>query len=269
MIKLYNSANLIRKKSYILTVIAVCCLFIFYGSKNAYALDITAGATSWCALGEQKSAGADYDTVMESDPALLFGPTMSVKLSKNFNLTFVCLYGKFSYKDKDDVSPKFKSKRSDADLALNYRLNNYFKIFAGMKYLSFDMTQVEYTNGSDTSVNDGKHEFLGCGLGLSATYPIAVNLFLLATLSGFSGWGSEKVDVRGLKNFSFDAGINDYGINSNLSIAYYIASASTSISLGGRFQYFKTKYEEDNFFPVTIKNRIYGITLSAAYSFNI
>ncbi|MCL1864465.1 MAG: hypothetical protein FWF73_01490 [Spirochaetes bacterium] len=118
-------------------------------------------------------------------------------------------------------------------------------------------------------VNDGKHEFIGGGLGISATFPVAGNLFLLATLSGFSGWGTEKVDVKGARNFSFDAGINDYGINSNLSIAYYIASASTAISLGGRYQYFKTKYDEAKFFPLSIKNTIYGITLSASYSFDI
>ena len=272
MIKLYNLANLLIKKSYILTVIAAGALFIFCGSDKANAVDITAGAISWCAWGEQKSAGANPDTVMESDPAFLFGPTLSVKFSENFNLTFVFLYGKFNFKDKDDVYSKFKAKRSDADLALNYRLNGYLKIFAGAKYLSFDMAQVEYAYGpgaADISVNDGKHEFIGAGLGLSATFPIAQNLFLLATLSGFSGWGTEKVDVKGSKNFSFDAGINDFGVNSNLSLAYYITSASTVISLGGRYQYFKTKYDEKQFFPVSIKNTIYGVTLSASYSFDL
>ena len=269
MVKLSNTfflTNLIRKKSYIITVIASCCLFALLGSEKAHAIDMTVGATSWCAWGEQKSTGADSNAAAKSDPALLFGPTLSVKISESFNLTFVYLYGKFNYEDPGD---SFKSKRSDADLALNYRLSDYFKVFAGAKYLSFDMMQVEYISGSNLSVNDGKHEFIGAGFGVTATFPITENLFLLATLSGFSGWGTEKVDVSGSKNFSFNAGINDYGINSTLSLAYYITSASTVISLGGRYQYFKTKYDEDKFFPVAIKNTIYGITLSAAYSFNI
>ena len=270
--KLYNPlslANLIRKKSYTITVIAGCCLFAIIGVSEAYAVDMTIGATSWCSWAEQKSAGSSSDISAKSDPSLLFGPTLSVKISESFNLTFVYLYGKFNF---DDSGNSFKSKRSDADLALNYRLSDYFKLFAGAKYLSFDMMQVEYIYGStpgDISINDSKHEFIGAGFGVTGTFPILENLFLLATLSGFSGWGTEKVDVSGSKNFSFNAGINDYGINSTLSMAYYITSASTVISLGGRYQYFKTKYAEDQFFPVSIKNNIYGITLSAAYSFNI
>jgi hypothetical protein len=193
---------------------------------------------------------------------------MSVKLSESFNVTFVYLFGKFNYEDHGD---SFKSKRSDADLALNYRLSGYFKVFAGVKYLAFDMMQVEHiASATETAINDGKHQFIGGGLGLSATFPLANSLFLLATLSGFSGWGYEKVDVTSAsKKFSFDAGLNDFGINSNLSIAYYISSASTAISLGARYQYFKTKYTESKYFPVTIDNTIYGVTLSAAYSFDI
>ena len=269
--------NLIIKKSYIFTIIAGCSIFALCGSNSAYAVDITAGATSWCAWGEQKSSGADNDAVMKSDPALLFGPTLSVKLGDNFNITFVYLYGRFNFKDKDDVYPKFRSKRSDADLTLNYRLNDYFKVFAGIKYLSFDMRPVRYNSKIGGllyySENEGKHRFFSGGLGLTATFSITNNLFLFATLSGFSGWGTEKVNVisetTGLKKDSFDVGINDLGVNSNLSLAYYITSASTIISLGVRYQYFKTKYDEDKFFPVTIDNTIYGITLSAAYSFDI
>ena len=262
---------LIRKNFYIFTVITICCVCTFFASNKAYAIDMTVGATSWCAWAEQNSTGSYPNISAKSDPALLFGPTLSVKLSDDFNITFVYLYGKFNF---DDSDASFKSKRSDADLALNYRLNNYFKIFAGAKYLSFDMMQVAYqyvnTIGAlVTSVNDGKHEFIGAGLGVTATLPLGANLFLLATLSGFSGWGTEKVDVSGGRNFSFDAGINDFGINSTLSLAYYITSASTAISLGGRYQYFKTKYDEAQLFPMSIKNNIYGITLSAAYSFDI
>ena len=245
-----------------------CCLFSFPGY-NAKAIGVTIGAIGWYAWGKQKSSGAEPDAAMESDPAFLYGPIVSVKLDENLSLRFVYLYGKFDYKDKNYIYPDFKSKHNDVDLALNYRLNDYLKIFASIKYLSFDMAQVEYTYGGagDISANDGKHTVYGGGLGLTATLPLAKDLFILATMYGFTGWGSEKIDVTGLNQFRSDVSTNDYGFNSNISIAYYIDWASTTISLGGRYQYLMAKYKNDSFFPVDIKYTIYGITLSAEYSF--
>ena len=252
------------KKSYISTVVLFCCLFALYGRNNAYALDITAGMTSWYAWGEQKTSGADKNFKMESDPTLLFGPTLSAKLSENFNLTFVYLYGKFDYEDKKN-GEKLKSKRNDIDLALNYRLSDYFKIFGGIKYMSFDTVQMEYTN-FEIYTNGGNYSGIGLGFGLNVTFPIAENLFLLATLSGFYGFGEEKI-VQSDGSSNGRTGGRDTGYNSNLSVAYYIASASTAISLGGRYQHFNSKGRND--FPTTITNTIWGITLSATYSFNI
>ena len=39
-------------------------------------------------------------------------------------------------KDDGSVKAKSKYKRSDSDFVLNYKLNDYFKIFEGMKYLT-------------------------------------------------------------------------------------------------------------------------------------
>ena len=238
---------------------------IFFDAGKAYAVDITAGATTWYARGEQYSASGTFDDHVGSDPAFLFGPTLSVKLNENFNLTFVYLYGKFDYKaEHGTTTDDFKSVRSDTDLALNYRLNDYFKVFAGIKYLAFDMMQVEYFDGTSSFMNDGNHTCFCGGLGISAVFPIMENLFLLGTISGLYGHGKDKIYASGS---SFKTGFDDYGLNANLSIAYYIAPASTTISLGARTQYFKTKYSDK--FPVTVENQIYGITLTAAYSFNI
>jgi hypothetical protein len=57
------------------------------------------------------------------------------------------------------------------------------------------------------------------------------------------------------------------GVNTSLSLAYYIEPASTTINLGGRYQYIRTKYEENT--DCMDENHFYGITLSATYSFGI
>ena len=124
------------------------------------------------------------------------------------------------------------------------------------------MIPIEY----NTYKSGSGHSFLGGALGLSATFPITENFFLLATLSGLYGSGEGEIYMSGV--FAYKAKFNDYGINSNLSIAYYIAPASTTISLGARVQYFEARYRDEKF-PITIKNTIYGITLSATYSFDI
>jgi hypothetical protein len=57
----------------------------------------------------------------------------------------------------------------------------------------------------------------------------------------------------------------EYGINSNFSIAYYISSISTVISLGGRFQYFITSYDKFR----SDRHMFYGATLTATYTFSV
>ena len=271
-----------RKKTYIITVIVFCCVFTLYGSDKAYSLDITAGLASWCAWGEQTMSGANYNPDMQSDPALLFGPTLSVKFAENWNITFVYLYGKFNYEDKDSpgsyvptiYQSKFKSKRSDIDLAINYRLNDYFKIFAGIKVMSFVMLPFEFMEdyggggggGMANNVNPSDTRCDGLGAGLNATFPVAENLFLLGTLSGFIG--NAKVDVNTGSQI-MQKGFSYKGINSNLSIAYYIASASTTISLGARYQYFKIESNDWDAWSIKVNYSIYGMTLGATYSFSI
>ena len=141
-----------------------------------------------------------------------------------------------------------------------------------MKYLSFDTIRTTYSDGGGSSKiyeNDGNHSGWGFGYGLNATFPIAENLFLLATLSGFYGFGEDKVnETSGLGGDSFHTGGRDIGFNSSLSIAYYIDSTSTVISIGGRYQYFNSKTNE-KLFNIKMNNKIYGITLAATYSFGI
>jgi len=214
----------------------------------SYAVDISAGATTWYAWWDMENEDSDSDT--DIDPTLLYGPALSVKFNDSFNLSFVFLYGKFEMKEEggsEDVT------RMDSDLALNYRLNNYFKLFVGGKYMG-------YTQG-----NGFDHLGIGPGAGISAVVPVGGDIYLLGNASALYLWGEEE-HTDDDENDVTDK-YNEYGLNSSLSLAYYIAPASVTLSIGGRYQYFKTTYEDEDIDELT--HQFYGVTAAATYSFSL
>ena len=233
---------------------------------KAHAIDISVGATTWYSWWDWNHMDSLAD--LKVDPTFLYGPALSVKFNDDFNLTFIYLYGKFKVNvEGDDAGEDWKMsiKRRDSDLALNYRLNDYFKIFAGIKYMTY-LFSLPMSDGNFTLEQNG----IGPGLGLSAAYPMLENLFLIGNISCMYLWGDEKIVNKKQESKS---DIKQYGINSSLSIAYYIEPASTVISLGGRYQYYKTAYynidKDDWELLNAYKDKFYGITLTATYSFSI
>ena len=201
-----------------------------------YASDITIGATAWYAWMERHP---DNFPTEKLGSALLYGPVLSVKYNEDYNLTFIFLYGKYD-----------EFEKRDSDLALNYRLNNYLKLFIGTKYMGYTDALIQ-------------HNAFGPGAGVSATVPVTNDIFLLATLSGLYLFGNEKFDDSVVIEEDV---LNEYGVNGALAFAYYIADYSTAISVGWRYQYYKTDYKEK---ALNIKTSCYGITLTATYTFGI
>jgi len=253
---------------------------------TGFGFDITVGASAWYAWGSRYEDVQDYSIRNNNeyafDPTFFFGPAISVKLNSDFNITFVYLYTKFNYTENvyEDLGGtygvKSKIKRSDSDFALNYKLTDYFKAFAGIKYLGYEIKSsydVDVLNIHQSS--QSKHDSFGPGLGLSATFPIIDNIFILGTVSGFYLFSTGEDFKDNLlydkdRPASMTVGYNEYGINTNISVAYYISQISTVISLGFRYQYFMTDYEDyEPFLINNIKNQIYGITLTATYTFGI
>lgn len=230
------------KKIFTIIVMTAACLTILR-PVNLSAAEISAGATTWYSWWDFNNS-KDTNNNTEFDPALLYGPALSLKISEDFNLTFVYLYGKFDMKEESFTT---KMSRSDSDLALNYRLNSIFKIFAGAKVMSYKMT------------NFG-HNSKGPGAGVSAVIPLDGNFFLLGNLSALYLWGKDD-------NKDEEESFEEYGYNSNLSLAYYIPEASVTINAGGRYQYFKTVYDDQNNGEIT--HKFYGMTLSATYTFSL
>ncbi len=202
-------------------------------------MDVTVGATTWYAQWKMDGSSS-------VDPALLYGPMLAIQLTDNFGLTSVFLTGKL----EDDSGPVYH--RYDSDTTLNYRLNSYFKIFAGFKYMGYRMEfDNEYTN-YDLSV-DG----IGPAAGISVVLPLGANFFVLANGSAMYLWN--KFSETGQSDSTDKA----YGANATASLAYYIAPASVTLSLGGRYQYLKYTGSSDS------KHDIYGVTAAATYTFNL
>lgn len=213
--------------------------------KASQALQVGIGASTWYADWKFESKG-DQGNDVEFDPTFLYGPIITLGFSPQWSLSGVFLYGKYSQSSEGggpgDIS------RFDSDLTLNYSFNRYFKAFAGFKYMGY-------------SFDEGDHAGYGPGLGISLIAPLTDSFFLIGNLSGMYIWGTH------------DSGNQEYdytepGFNAGFAIAYHFASASTVISLGGRYQVFRTKpdnsaSDEEN------QHTFYGVTFSAIYSFSI
>jgi len=241
-----KEGNRMKKKT--LTIAFLTLISISFLHVKANAADISVGATTWYSWWDMDNENSSSDP--DIDPAFLYGPALSVKFNNDFNLSFVFLYGKFDLQEEEG---KEEVTRMDSDLAINYRLNSYLKLFLGGKYMSY------------TQDNGFKHAGLGPGAGISAVIPVGLNFFLLGNASALYLWGEE--DQTDESDNDVTAKYNEYGLNTSLSLAYYIAPASTTLSIGGRYQYFKTEYEDDNLGDM--KHKFYGITAAATYSFSI
>lgn len=235
------------KKTFAVFILAAIAALTFLQG-GLKAAEISAGATTWYTWWDMNSSGGGGD--MEMDPVFLYGPAVSLKFSNDYNLTFVFLYGEF---DMGEGTETNEISRYDSDLALNYRLNSWLKIFAGGKYMAYAM-------------DNFSHRSIGPGAGFSVVFPIAGNFYFLANISGLYLWGKHKQDDY--YGESQETDYAEYGINSSLSLAYYIAPASVTLSLGGRYQYFKTDFESD---PNNsdMDHKFYGITAAATYSFSL
>ena len=222
-------------KKYLQLTFIITCIGIILPYK-AYSVEISVGASTSDAWIELNPKGKPNFTI---GPAFLYGPVLSLKINERFDISAVYLYGKFN-----DTTNDRKIKIRDSELTFGTGLNDYLKVIAGVKYMGF--------LNSDT-----KSIAYGPELGLSATLPIVYKINLLASLTGFYLGG--KVDDGSSKK-----SYNEYGVNGTLSLSYYIVSASTTVSLGRRFQYFKSDYYKDNNWT---KNMFYGNTLTVTYSF--
>ena len=224
--------------------LVLCCFILFLLAFPLSAVDLNLGAATWYSWWEMES-DSSKQTI---DPTFLVGPVVSLGFSEHWNLSMVFLYGRLVM---DEDGGNNDINRLDSDISINYVMNNYLKIFGGIKAMGYYWDQ-------------GHHHSLGPALGIGLTIPIYGNYYFLGNISGMYNYGEHQDDDNESGNERRSI-IREYGFNSTVSLAYYIESASTTVSIGGRYQYFRDDYELEQSEDQDL--RFYGITLSVVYSF--
>ncbi len=222
-------------------------LFLFCFANPVFSNDVSVGASSWY-------SAWDFDGDSDAfSPGFLFGPVFAFKISDNFSLSTLFLYGNFEGPDNSMEYPS-SIDRFDSDIALNYNITGRIKAYCGVKGMGYDY-------------DDGYHYSVGPALGIGATLHLVGNLYLLLNCSGFYSFGEHDEEIEDI-NRDWNTYIEEYGVNSNISLAYYIAPWATTVTLGGRVQYFQTYLEDGSEGGEEYSDHLfYGATLAIIKTF--
>lgn len=244
------------KKTLVLFMVIICFMIFQINPvlvKYASAASFSVGASTWYSWWK-----FEKDDNMNMKPTLVFGPVISVGFGGPFSLSGVFLYGKFEPEDSGDNGGPDYITRFDSDISLNYNINSFLKIFGGVKYMDFRWDEEE---------SSGRHFSMGPGLGVGLTIPLVNSFYFLTNLSGIYNIGKHEQDSS-YSGTSTSTDLIEKGINTNISFAYYIAAASTSITIGFRYQYVMSDFKEESDETGGDDNFIfYGPTLSVVYTF--
>ncbi len=225
-------------------IAVVLCLIVFMSIPAvSMALDLSLGAATWYAWWKMEQG----DREETFDPALMYGPVLALGFTSRWSLSSIFLYGEFTLEEQEGDR---EIDRYDSDTAINFSINRYVKLFGGVKFMGYSMSNFT-------------HRGAGPALGAGITLPLSESFFLLWNLSGMYLWGEHK--RKGEDSQEVNSLYTEPGLNTNLSLAYYIESASTTITLGGRYQLFGIEWESERQTEMT--NQFYGITFSAVYAF--
>ncbi len=241
-------------KKLIFIILLSISILIFPAASYVSAEGLSIGASTWYCWWKFND-----NESMKVDPTLLFGPVFSYRFTDSWSLAGVFLYGRFKNNENGDGGGgSVDINRFDSDISLNYNINRYFKIFGGAKFMGFYWEQ---PNGK------GTHMSAGPGLGIGSTFPLTEYLYFLFNISATSSLGKQNEPGNDSGSSNRSSNLNENGFNSNISLAYYIASASTSITLGFRYQYVFINYLSNNSYYEDESMSFYGVTLSAVFSF--
>ncbi|MEW6526545.1 MAG: hypothetical protein AB1444_07765 [Spirochaetota bacterium] len=224
-------------------------LFILLFTAVSFAANLSVGASTWYTTWEiavEKSAGGG---TIETDRSIMYGPVMSLNFLENWSIAGVFLYGQFNNPEYSGGGVTFGNfNRYDFDITINYGITNNIKLFIGGKYVQFDFS---------VSNEEASYYMYGPGTGLSIILNIVSNLYFTGNVSYVYMKG--KADL-----VDSSSSMITKGINTSASLGYYIAPASVTVYLGGRYQ---RLYEDRNIEDAFKYHQMMGVTAAATYSF--
>ncbi|HSV95459.1 MAG TPA: hypothetical protein VLM75_00850 [Spirochaetota bacterium] len=238
-----------------LIVSAAVCATTFMPPANAEAAGMSVGASTWYSEWEFESQ--DGSTI-NSEWSPMYGPVVGIDFAKDWSVTTVFLTGNYKF-EPSGIPMSINYRRYDSDTTLNYSIFKWLKVFGGLKYMRYDARDSGVVPPFGSA--DFKHYTYGPGLGLGFTLPLYESLFALANISVM------RLHGKTTDNNMADTYCIETGYNAAVSLAYYIDSMSTTLSLGWRHQYFESN--DRNTEGGNSKLTFSGVTLAAVYNFSL
>lgn len=198
------------------------------------------------------------------NPSFLYGPLVSMRLPRHVQLSTTVLYGEFEKKRRGwlltssssaplvPVTDNNRIRRVDWDTSMSVSLNRYLKLFGGFKYGMYrchiKKTALSQAVATSADVVKLYNEFAP-GLGFGVTVRVIQNFFFQCSSSfvvkfvDYSNKGSNLVLIP-TGNYLFPENykrlIYKVGCNSNINFAYWIEPIKTTVSIGFRYQVYRT-----------------------------
>jgi hypothetical protein len=238
-----------RYRVLLLALIASVVIAMFAIPSSLGAASLSIGGSAWYAWWDPHPSVREAD----ADPGIMYGPQVVLSFTPTISLSSSFLYGIFQYNGRSDGGTcSMDIRRYDSDTTMVYALNSFVRFFGGVKYMGYKYEM-------------GEHWSVGPGAGFGFVIPMAENIFWTINISGIYLWGKQNDESsEGDRSVS----IIEYGANASASLVYRIPSVPLSLSVGGRYFFFKFEATDDAYSDVKEYHHFYGITASAMYSFS-
>ena len=285
-----------KRELFFITGLIILLFASFPG--RSHALNFGAGITAYYAW--WNPAWRDSFDDFKVSPSLMTGPALTLQAENGLSFSGLLLTDKFTgtgFKSEQResgtgpsgsyiVKTESEYTRFDIDLTMGYQLTDWLKLFCGFKYFESNDEggrNYEFSYGGSVYKGSSKQgndmDGMGGGIGLSISRGLAGNLYLIlqasalcmkgtAQIIGYIYTGKSMDKMGGFEMTERKENYMIYGGNASATLSYHITSISTSVFLGGRYQYLDWRYDSPGDDPYNMKSDIYyGITAGAIYNF--
>ncbi|MDI9425430.1 MAG: hypothetical protein QM472_11380 [Spirochaetota bacterium] len=288
-----------RKPASVVISPIISVLFLWTLSSPAHALDVSIGPAVWYAWWtpafwkewKKSSHNEPGESYLDSDinSTFMVGPAFALSFSPKWSLTGVLMWTRWYKAEKNGLDnfgaerteDRFDITKYDLDVAVNYAVSGSIKVFAGAKYQGYVYQtrdrNIDIASGLVVDESSGRIGWrsIGPGLGIGVSLPLGDSLFLLCNVSGIVMYSTLDTTFDEKQSWAYIS----YGANGSLSLAWYVDSITTTLSVGARYQYLYN----DNYAAKSdslgdnnpgsgwdkTADRFYGLTFSAVYSFEL